>query len=344
MVAEILTQDEIDRLIMAMSSPGTAGGTADPPPQPQGLNPATPQRHRRVRLYDFRRPDKFNKDHLRTLSMVYENYVRLLGSVFAASLRTSFHATLASVDQMTYSEFTRGLEDPSVLALFGMAPLQGTAALVLEPNVAFPMLDRMLGGPGQTVEKARSLTEIEQTVMERLFRSFLQHLGDSWETIVPVKPKLEGLESNPLFAQISGPNDVCVSIALSVEAGGHRGLVTFCFPYLMLEPIIPKLSARNWFSAGQRDERRGTLAASQDRLVQAPVTVTAELGRTELKVRDFISLERGDVIRLDRLAGDELLVKVGGRRTFSALAGTVGGRMALRITGVTEAEEADGHG
>lgn len=342
-MAEILTQEEIDRLIMAMASPGAAVGATELPPQPQALSPVSPQRQRRVRLYDFRRPDKFNKDHLRTISMVYENYVRLLGSVFAASLRTSFHASLASVDQMTYGEFTRGLEDPSVLALFGMAPLEGTAALVLEPDVAFPMLDRMLGGPGQTVEKARSLTEIEQTVMERLFRTFLQHLGDSWETIAQVKPRLEGLESNPLFAQIAGPNDVCVSVALSVEAGGHRGLVTFCFPYLMLEPIIPKLSARNWFSASKRDEGRETLATSQDRLVQAPVTVTAELGQTELTVRDLISLERGDVIRLDRLAGDELVVKVGGRRTFSALAGTVGGRMALRITGTVEAEEADGH-
>lgn len=296
-----------------------------------------------MRLYDFRRPDKFNKDHMRTLSMVFENYARLLGSVFAASLRTAFHARLSSVDQQTYGEFMRALEDPAVLALFGMSPLQGTAALWLESDVAFPMLDRMLGGPGQTVEKPRPLTEIEQTVMERLFRSFLQHLADSWETITPVKPKLEGLESNPLFAQIAGPNDVCVVVTLAVESGVHQGQIMFCFPYLLLEPIMSQLSARNWIGAGQRDDSQGTLATQQERLVQAPVTVSAELGHAELRLGEFLSLERGDVIRLDRLASDELTVKVGGRPTFRAVPGTAGGRLALRVTGVSVEEEADGH-
>lgn len=342
-MAEILTQDEIDSLIRSLSPAAGGAGAATPRRDLSGPGPSAQSRRRRIRLYDFRRPDKFNKDHLRTFSMVFENYARLLGSVFAASLRTAFHASLASVDQQTYGEFTRGLDDPAVLAMFGMAPLQGTAAVALEPNVAFPMLDRMLGGPGQSVDKPRTLTEIEQTVMERLFRSFLQHLGDSWESIEPVKPRLEGLESNPLFAQIAGPNDVCVVVSLAIQAGEHRGMATFCFPYLLLEPIMPKLSARNWISASQREQREETLAHAQDRLVQAPVTVTAELGQAELRLREFLSLEPGDVVRLDRLANEPLVVKVGGRQTFRALPGTAGGRIALRVTAVDVVEEDDGH-
>lgn len=345
-MADILTQEEIDALIQAMSGPAAATGAAAAAPQQERSllgQHGPPGRRRRIRLYDFRRPDKFNKDHLRTVSMVFENYARLLGSVFAASLRTAFHASLASVDQQTYGEFTRSLDDPAVLALFGMAPLQGTAAVALEPNVAFPMLDRMLGGPGQTVDKPRPLTEIEQTVMERLFRTFLQHLGDSWEAIAPVKTRLEGLESNPLFAQIASPNDVCIVVSVAIEVGSHRGLATFCFPYLLLEPIMSKLSARNWMSASQGEERQETLATAQHQLVQAPVTVTAELGQAELTLREFVSLEPGDVIRLNRLASEELDVHVGGRHTFRAVAGTAGGRIALRITAVTGKEEADGH-
>lgn len=332
-MAEILTQREIDELISQMaaeSAPAhTAAGpavTARPKRGQDGLE------DKRVRVYDFRRPDKFSKDQLRTLSMIHDNFARLLTGFFSATFRSMVSVGIASVDDLTYEEFTRGVSNPSVMGIFSLTPLKGNAIIDINPSIAFPMIDRIFGGPGQGLDKSRPLTEIETTVMERLITGFLQNLTEAWGNIAKLTPRLEGLESNPMFAQIVAPNEIVIIVTLDCRIGDNRGQMAICLPYILIEPVLPKLSAHNWFSATQREVTPETLSRLQQRLEEARVPVSVRLGETDLTVKEVLELERGDVIVLDNAVRGDLLAYVGNKPKFWVQPGKLGSRLAVRLT------------
>lgn len=341
-MAEILTQREIDELIAQMG----AGGEIDLGAPPTGKT-ASARRDReslgdkRVRVYDFRRPDKFSKDQLRTLSMIHDNFARLLTGYFSATFRTMVAVSIASVDDLTYEEFTRGVSNPSVMGIFSLGPLKGNAIIDINPNIAFPMIDRMFGGPGQGLDKPRPLTEIENTVMERLISGFLQILTEAWVNIAKLTPRMEGLESNPMFAQIVAPNEIVIIVTLDCKIGENRGQMAICLPYILIEPILPRLSAHNWFSATQREATPETLARLQGRLEEARVPLSVRLGEANLTVRDLLGLEKDDVIVLDQRVTDRLLAYIGNKPKFWAEPGKMGSRLAVRLTGLVEQKEDD---
>ncbi|MCL5676664.1 MAG: flagellar motor switch protein FliM [Firmicutes bacterium] len=341
-MAEILTQREIDDLISQM-----ADEAGNPLAAAGGLSMAAPRRNRdameekRVRVYDFRRPDKFSKDQLRTLSMIHDNFARLLTGFFSATFRTMVSVTIASVDDLTYEEFTRGVHNPSVMGIFSLAPLKGNAIIDINPSIAFPMIDRTFGGPGQGLDKPRPLTEIETTVMERLTSGFLQSLAEAWVNIAKLTPQLEGVEANPMFAQIVAPNEIVIIVTLDCRIGENRGQMALCLPYILIEPILPKLSAHNWFSATQRDATPEILARLQVRLEEARVPFSVQLGDSQLSVRDLLSLEPGDVIVLDKRVSEDMVAFVGNKPKFWVQAGKMGSRMAIRLTGLLEHKEDD---
>lgn len=351
-MADILSQAEIDALIHAMSDggglaqadadaeAGSAGNEAATASAPRGhAERQNPARDRRLRVYDFRRPDKFSKDQLRTISMIHDNFTRLLTTYFSATFRTMLQVSLLSVDQVTYGEFTRGISEPAIMGVFSLPPLKGTAVLDLQPSVAFPMLDRLFGGPGQSLDKIRALTDIETSVMERLIRGFLSSLREAWQNVVAFEPKLEAIETNPLFAQVVAPNEICVAVTVEIRVGEHRGNLQLCLPYLVLEPVVPKLSAHNWFASAQRETSPEMLAALNRRLEEARVPVVAVLGEATVTFGELLNLEPGDVVLLNRRARDEITVLINTRPKFAALPGTLGGRLALRLTRVIEQEE-----
>ena len=341
-MAEILTQREIDDLIAQMDAEAAGGG------QGHGATGAAPVRRdrealgeKRVRVYDFRRPDKFSKDQLRTLSMIHDNFARLLTGYFSATFRTMVAVNIASVDDLTYEEFTRGVSNPSVMGVFSLAPLKGNAIINIDPGIAFPMIDRMFGGPGQGLDKSRPLTEIESTVMERLTGGFLQTLTEAWINIAKLTPRLEGLESNPMFAQIVAPSEIVIIVTLDCRIGENRGQMAICLPYILIEPILPKLSAHNWFSATQREATPEILSRLQGRLEEARVPLSVRLGDTHLTVRDLLGLENGDVIVLDQHLNERLLAFIGNKPKFWVEPGRLGSRLAVRLTGLVEQKEDD---
>lgn len=340
-MAEILSQSEIDSLIKAMSAEGDhSRKSAESVSTKSQLSwTDTSLSEKRVRVYDFRRPDKFSKDQLRTLSMVFDNLTRLLSTYFSANFRTVYSLFLTSVDQVTYGEFTRTLSEPTIMSIFSMPPLKGNAVMDINPSIAFPMIDRLLGGPGQGLEKLRPLTEIESSVMDRVIRGFLGALGEAWRNIIEVNPRLEAVETNASFSQIVSPNEICVGILIEVKLGEHKGPISLCLPYIMLEPVIGRLSAHNWMASAQRESRPERLSELSSRLSEASVMVSAVLGETELSVGELVDLDLGDVVLLNRRSGEEISVLVGNRPKFKAVPGVLNDRMALSITGVLRPEE-----
>lgn len=283
-----------------------------------------------VRAYDFRRPNKFNKDLIRTLVMVHENLARLLQSFLSAGLRTWVQVNVRSTNQYTYSEFTQLLPNPTIVLSFRMNPLPGTCLLEFSHNIAYAIVERAFGGPGSDEQPQRALTEIELGIIQRIFQDTFLSMQEAWRNVAEIEPVLDGVETNPVFIQTGGPTEVVAAITLAVEIGEHMGHMTYAFPYSTVEPVLSKLSPQSWLAESRHmtDEDQQTLRRT---VQEAPVSLTALLGRTEIKLGEFIALQLGDVIPLDAKVGGEIPVYVGNRVAFQGIPGVVGDRMSVQI-------------
>jgi flagellar motor switch protein FliM len=296
-------------------------------------NQGAPQKE--IRLYDFRSPDKFPKDQLRTLLLVHENFCRAATTSLSAVLRAAVQITPTLAEQCTYSSFVRGLKDPTVLGVISMPPLPGNGLMEMDNTFVFPVVDRLLGGPGTGVITDRAITEIEATVLRRVFKTLMDTLKDAWRSIADVSPRLEALETNPLFAQLVSPAEMVAFLTFSAEIGDQSGEIKLCLPYPMLEPILHKLSARHWLIKGgaPTPEARSALATG---LADVSLPVSVEMGRAEITVGELLDLDIGDVIQLDTSADGPLDVYVNGRKKFRGRPGRAGRWAAVQITDLYE--------
>ena len=329
---EVLSQDEIDQLLTAISSGDS---------EVDDFNPVNDTR--KIKIYDFKRPDKFSKEQLRTVSNMHETFARLTTTSLSAQLRSLVHVHVASVDQLTYEEFIRSIPTPTTLAVVNMDPLKGNAVLEIDPTITFCMIDRLFGGRGVTSgNKNRDLTDIEQSVMEGIIVRILANMREAWTQVIDLRPRLGQIETNPQFAQIVPPSEMVVLITLETKVGDEEGMMNFCIPYLTIEPIISKLSSQFWFSSVRRSSTTQYLGTLKEKLSSVDMEVVASVGSINLSVRDVLSLTTGDVVRLSNTkVGDPLTLSVGNRKKFFCQPGVVGKKMAVQITGKIEDVTAD---
>ncbi|MBW7857379.1 MAG: flagellar motor switch protein FliM [Leptonema sp. (in: Bacteria)] len=321
-MTDILTQDEIDSLLAAIQSGDQA--TED------YSSPAADTRT--VKIYDFRRPDKFSKDQIRTIQMMHETFARLTTTALSAQLRALVGVHVGSVDQMTYEEFTRSIPNPTTLAIINMDPLRGSAILEIDPGISFTIIDRLFGGKGDPAKISRELTDIERSVMESIIVRILGNLREAWSTVLDLRPRLGNIETNPQFAQIVHPNDMVVLISFETKVGEVDGMTNLCIPYITIEPIISKLSAQHWYSSirkGDSDENRAVI---QQRLDLVEIPLRCEVGEVDLHMQDVLQLQLGDVVKLTNTSiSSDFTVKVGDRKKFRAIPGRVGNRLAIQV-------------
>jgi flagellar motor switch protein FliM len=296
-----------------------------------------------VKVYDFKRPDKFSKDQLRAIQMIHEAFARQVSTVMSTLIRSIVSAEVASVDQLAYEEFLNSLVQPTVIGTLEMYPFNGNALMEINPNLVFAMIDRLLGGKGEFSGKPRELTDIEKTVTERVMMRMLELLEDSWSTVVDVRFRFESIESNPFFVQVCPPRDMVLLVIMKLQVGEVEGMISLCIPYFLMEPIVDKLSSQQWFVSTSRkgdDRVRGNLMRSLDH-VKIPMSI--ELGHTILSLADVYDLAEGNVIRLDEELGSDVEVRVGNYIRFKAKPGTVAGRLAAEVTQVvSRADEPEG--
>jgi flagellar motor switch protein FliM len=328
MSSEVLSQDEIDALLSALSK-----GEVDAESLRQE------QIQKKIRVYDFRRPNKFSKDQAHTLQVIFENYARSLSTYLSAQLRSLVQVDVLSVEQLTYEEFVRSLPNPSILCIFAMPPLEGSAIFDINPNLGFAILDRLLGGVGEPLERVRALTEIEETVIEKFAQRMLAYLEEPWSGIVNMEPVLDHIESNPQFVQIVSPSEMVVIISLESKIGDVLGIFNICIPYLVLEPIIDKLSARYYYATSTKDRPGEHLPLIKSQLENAVVPVKAVVGRTSVTVRELLGISVGDVVALERSLQDEFEVVIGHKTKFYGIPGTQGNRMAVKVARVLSEED-----
>ena len=318
---DVLSQDEIDNLLKALSS-----GELDVE-EMKGTD------EKQVKNYDFARPSKFSKEHLRTLEIIFEHFGRLLATNLPAYLRKS-----VNVEVVIYSEFSNALSNPVLLGVVSMKPLAGNMVMEMASNLGFAIVDRLLGGTGTALDKERDFSEIELTIIERIFSICVNLLKEPWENVIKVTPRLERIETNSQFAQIISPTETIAIITINLKIGDVEGLMNVCLPYTLLEPVMDKLNTKFWFSNMQEKDPTMYGEVIENVISKTKVPIKAILGESKVNVSDFVNLKIGDIIKIDKKVDQELDVYVGNIKKFNAFPGYFEDKYAVRITDVIREE------
>lgn len=299
-----------------------------------GLNSGRPK----LRSYDFRRPDKFSKDHLRGAELLFDHYTRQLTSHLSAQFRMAVHADVASIEQTTYEEYMEHISNPCCVVIVNWGELPSNMLIDLSLKLVLPMLDRLCGGSGNVPSISRILTEIEMGMTRQLSEELVSVL----ETSVK-ESKLEqgdlavsSLEVNPLFVQqVMPPGEMVLSVTIRVKFGSHSGNLEFCLPFTLMEPILPRLSANKWYSRNQFSDKEynGQTAVPIENI---EVPLTCRLGSTVLSLGEVGSITEGDVLELDTRKDGLGTLHVLGKPKFQVEIGMLGNRLAARIVSVID--------
>jgi flagellar motor switch protein FliM len=339
-VSEILSQAEIEALL---SSLGPEGAAPAAEPVPTGAQPASPSvqpsdpairiksRSAAYEVYDFRRPDKFSKDQLRTLQMLHETFARLAGSSLSAYLRCPVSVELVSLEQVPYEEYMRCINQ-STFTIVSIPPLNGQAVLEMEFAVVFTMLDKLLGGPGRALDRT-VLTEIEQPLVRQTVERMFTALKSAWEGVVIVNPGIDGMETSAQFVQIAPPTDIVISVLFEIRVGETRGAMSLCIPYMVLKPVTAKLSAQKWFANSNRRQNAGHRRALTHHIQASFVDCSVRLGRTKMNVKDFLRLQQGDIVRLDQRVDRDIRMFVSRVPKFEGRPAQENGKLVFQVSG-----------
>jgi flagellar motor switch protein FliM len=293
---------------------------------------------KKVQSYNFRRPDRISTNQIRSLHFVHDRFARNASSSLSAYLRTIVEISLESIEQVTYTEFLSHAADPTCYAALSLKPLDGLAALELRPDTVFPMIDRMLGGSGETIANIRPMTEIEQRVIQAILKIIVENLKESWKPIFPIEFATTSMETRPHMVNVVGPNEMVVHFKFKLRMKGLTSKVNLAFPTLVLEPII-HIFDQDWNSRKKVTHDASLLT----QLRQVPVNISIETGETQFPAESLLSLEVGDTIVLDQRTEWPMQIKVAGRRKLLSRAKFDASRKTFSVTSTANKEEFSGH-
>jgi len=282
-MAKVLSRDEIDQLL----APINAGDT-------EQYDFSLTADSRKIKIYDFKRPDKFSKEQIRIISMMHETFARLTTASLSAQLRSMVHVHVASVDQLTYEEYIRSIPSPTTLAIINMDPLQGNAIMEIDPDITFSIIDRVLGGVGDGTQFQHELTDPETSIMEGIIVRLLGNFRESWCQVIDLRPRLGQIDTNPQFAQIVPPTEMGVLVTLEAKIGEVEGMIYIFYPYLTLEPIVDKLYHQFWY----RPNKNRIHNSAYENYVNnnIPVQLTAELFTRTYSIKEITDWKTGTIM------------------------------------------------
>jgi len=309
-----LSQQEIDAVFQNLGSRKASAGA------PKGVR------------FDFRRLDRIAKSQLRAIHLLHDNFVRNLGSSLSAYLRSYLTVNLVSVEQLSYAEFLEGLPSPTCITSLSLAPYEGNAVLELNPSIIFPVLETLLGGNGKSpAVMQREITEIEQNLLDGLFRIVLHDLKEAWKGVTTIDFKIESMEKEPQLLQIVAPNEAVVAVGVEMRTGESTGMMNMAMPAIIIKMMRQKFeqqwSVRKALSTEAEQERMLRL------LKDAAVEVEGRLGGSVLRLEEFLALEAGDLLVFDHPLGRPLDVAVNGVVKFKGQMAGAGSRKVVRIDG-----------
>lgn len=333
-MSDVLSQAEVDALISSLSK-GEVQTQDEPEKQEETKND-------KLKRYDFKTPSKFSKEQVRTLQIVHENFARNLGNFLSAYLRTPIQVSVVSVKQTSYGEFINALPSPTLLVAVQLSTELGTGIIETSPQFVFPLIDLLCGGVGEVVDEPRESTEIEQTMIQAVFTKILDNLKDAWGDVYELSPSIENMETNPHYNQTFASNETTILITLSVQIGNNQGFINICLPFITLEPVISRLSARHWFRGNTQKIEGDKFGTLVKRIEKTEAETIVILGKTVVNMEDFLGLQVGDVLSLNKKAGEGLDLYVRNSLKHKVQPGIVGKKMAVRIEGEGVVQDNEG--
>ncbi len=330
-MADILSQEEIDALLDVVEDEG------DDILESEDDGGGGHHHQRQVTLYDFKRPNRVSKEQLRAFRGIHDKMARSLASQISSIMRSIVEIQLHSVDQMTYGEFLMSLPNPTSFNVFSVKPLEGSGVIEINPSIAFPMLDRLLGGKGEPFDASREFSDIELSLFETVLRVMMSTLKEAWAPVMEIFPVIENKESSPNVVQIVAQNEIVVMVVMEIIIGHSSGMMNICYPVIALEPVLPKLASRD-LMLNETSSKKSRNTELQVLLGGAKVEVEANLGSANISMMDILEIKIGDILRLATPADDIVTVSVDGKDRFKGEIGLRRFRKSIQITEIVDTE------
>ena len=326
-MADVLSQNEIDALLSALS-------TGEIESDEVGKE----EEKHKVKLYDFRSPQKFSKEHIRTLELIHDNYARIISNYLTGQTRQNVKVKIETVEQIAYEEFIHSVQNPTIMTIFRMPPLAGTIIFETNPQFSLQVIDILLGGKGDRKTETKEFTDIDKNIMRQITSGMIGNLRLAWDSILDVEPEIEAVETNPGVNQTMAPNDPVALITFSVEMNKRSTFINMCIPYLSIEKILDKLVVQYAFRSGDQSLMAESREKIEKGINKVDVDVVAELGTANITVDDFLKLTIGDVIKLDTKSSSPIKVFVGNEECYYAKPGISGKNIGVVILDITDKE------
>ncbi|MCX8083384.1 MAG: flagellar motor switch protein FliM [Calditerrivibrio sp.] len=330
-MADILSQEEIDALLSTVADTGL---------KDEAFAPEVDFVPKKISVYDFRRPDRVSKEQIRSIRNLHDKFARNFSSSLSNFLRTITDVNLVSVDQMTYGEFLMSLPDPTNFNIISLIPLDGSAVLEINPSLVFPIVDKLLGGPGLPMYKVRELTALEQHIMESIIYLILKELEDTWKQVLPnIKFRKEITENSPQVVQIVAQNEVVILVVFEVKFSDVSGMINLCLPAVVLEPVLGKISSQDWLVGAKKAKSSDFVNRILDILMDAVVPVRLEIEPISLTVGEVLDLNISDTIVFDHKVDKDVILRVNNLAKFETEMGIVGVKKGALIKKICEERE-----
>ena len=321
-MGKILNKEEIETLLSAVSSGKIS------------VEKTKKIFKKTIMSYDFRKTNIAPRDQIRFLETIYQNFVRVCATSLGNFLKTIVELKLAKVEQINFIEFISSFPTPTHINILELDPLKGEGILEIDSSFAFSIIDRLLGGPGKALENPRELTNFEYSILKKVVLIILDCLKKVWEPVFPLTFKIQGRESNPQFAQITGTEETVIVTSIEGKIGESSGLITLCIPYLLIKPVLSKLTSRYQTFKGYEPSEEKKNKLMEKIIGEVKVNIIAELGVSEISIGEFLQLEAGDVISLNQNIHKNVIMKIENSPKFFATPGVLGNRIAVQITSI----------
>lgn len=325
-MAEVLSQSEIDALLSALSS-GSVGANEIANVEQEKV---------KQKKYDFRSPQKFSKDHIRTLETIHEKYARILGNYISGQLRKNVKMEVQSIEQITYDEFIHSIPNPTIISNFSLEPLKGNILMEINPQLSFQMLDILLGGTGERVKANKEFSDIDKNLMIQITTGMINNLSLAWDEVLKVTPNYEGIETNPNVNQTLAPNEPVALITFSIELGKTATYMNLCIPYLSVENILDKLVFKYKFMTETDEFESEMRDMIKYNLNPVMLNMRADIGAAQIRVDDFLKLVVGDVIKLDSKYIDPVRIYVEDKECYIGKPGILGKHIGIELLDIID--------
>lgn len=330
---QVLSQSEVDALLAAVSdgdvgtSDSSSGGSDN---KSGGLGKVD---ERKIDTYDLTSQDRIIRGRLPQLEVIYEKFMRAFRVSLSSALRKIASITLTSTEFLKFGEFINTLPMPTCMSVLRFVNLRGSALFVIESKLAYALVDSFFGGADRPYTKidGKDFTPIELSIVQKVVGLAINDLEAAWASIEKIGCSFVRTEVNPQFVGIVPPTDVVIASTFDVELENATGTISIVIPYATIEPIKQKLSTGFQVESDQTDKKLWT-SIIQEQLLETDMEIKVNLGETEIKLRDLMTLKEGDVIPLDQDASGEFDVNVEGVKKFKGYYGIHHGTVAVQVT------------